>query len=106
MTKSELSYWQDWKPDQVAVDFMLGLINSSKGGWKLPANGTVYRFDRERKAFVLVEGSVDHLFYMNKKVLEAVGWTIEVAPEAALATGAGKTQVASMRELFSDFYRN
>lgn len=93
MTEADLNYWRNWKPDKVAIDFMLGLINSPKGGWKIPRNGTVYRFDRERKAFVLVEGQIDGLFYMNKKVLEAIGWTIEVDPLAALlATGSGKTQ--------------
>lgn len=95
MNEAELKYWQNWQPDQTAIDFMHGLINSDKGGWKLPVNGTVYRFDRDRKAFVLVEGRVDHLFYMNKRALEAIGWTIEIDPQAALATGAGKTRAAT-----------
>ena len=90
MTEAEFKHWLGWKPDKEAIDFMVGLINCPKKGWEIPRNGTVYRFDRARKAFVLVKGQIDGLFYMNKKVLEAIGWTIEVDPSCVLETGFGK----------------
>lgn len=97
MTEAELKQWQNWKPRPMDVQFMSMLIETMKNGgvWAVPANHTVYKLDKDRKVFVLIEGAVDHLFYMNMKALEPLGWKVEVSKEATLATGAGKTQAGT-----------
>jgi len=96
MSEAELKYWQNWKPRPMDVQFMAMMISTMKDGgvWAVPVNKTVYKVDKQKKAFVLIEGGVDHLFYMNEKALQPLGWTVEV-DAAALATGAGKTQAGN-----------
>jgi hypothetical protein len=96
MTEAELKYWQNWKPRPMDVQFMAMMIETMKDGgvWAVPVNKTVYKVDKAKKAFVLIEGGIDHLFYMNQKALQPLGWTVEVSAEA-VATGAGKTQAGS-----------
>lgn len=97
MNEAELKYWQNWKPRPMDVQFMSMLIETMKDGgvWAVPVNKTVYRLDKSRKMFVLIEGGVDHLFYMNQKALQPLGWDVEVPAENKLATGGGKTQAGS-----------
>ena len=93
MTEAELKYWQNWKPRPMDIQFMAMMIETMKDGgvWAIPVNKTVYKLDKQRKLFVLTEGGVDHLFYMNQKALQPLGWDVEVATPT-LATGGGKTQ--------------
>lgn len=96
MNEASLKRWQNWTPDPTAIQFMALLIETLKDGgkWAVPVNKTVYKVDKVKKAFVLVEGGVDHLFYMNEKALQPLGWTVEV-DGTGLATGSGKTQAGN-----------
>jgi hypothetical protein len=58
--------------------------------WHVPATGSVYALDKERKTFTLIKGTPDLWHWKNAIVLKQLGYTVEIRP-ITVEIGTGKS---------------
>ena len=58
--------------------------------WRVPASNNLYLIDTEQRTMLLAEGVLDEWHWKNLKILEALGWTVGLAPKT-VGIGAGKS---------------
>lgn len=72
-----------------AEDFLRQMNHG--GEWQLPSNNQVYKIDKVNKKLIMIRGSEDITFRMNKAVFGLLGYSVESAPQQ---TGRGKSSVS------------
>lgn len=60
--------------------------------WHVPATGSVYAIDRERKTFVLIKGKPDEWHWKNYAVMAKLGYTVSIQP-IQMEIGWGKSTI-------------
>lgn len=85
-------WYARWEPTPQMIEFFRAMLAQLNwlSIWQVPATGSVYSIDKERKTLTLIKGQPDEWHWKNVKTLGKLGYRVLVVQEGG--TGSGKIE--------------